>query len=145
MQSKRALKQDEEARKLNAFCRYLRKNPDLFEQHNLHHLMLEDQDKKGKCENIEIEKIEKLEEAPVEIVVEASSEPEPEKKSEPKKKEKKPRKAKKPKEKIPDLESGVEAVLEIEKIPELKREQACPKLEVQEEKESELNAPIIIQ
>lgn len=50
MQSQREIKNEEEKRKLGSFCRYLRKNPELFSEHNLHQLMLDDQDKKGGVE-----------------------------------------------------------------------------------------------
>jgi hypothetical protein len=118
MQSKREIKQNEENRKLAAFCRYIRKNPDLFSEHNLHQLMLDDQNKKGKPLDSEKE-CEKPEE-PIEIVID-KGEKKPEEKLlelpakldeippgpeleefnkvlEEKKKEKKPRKPRKKKE-----------------------------------------------
>lgn len=123
MLSKKAQKQDEEARKLSAFCRYIRKNPDLFIQHNLHDLMLKDQDAKGGIKNAEeikpeIKEPEKIDDAPIEIEIKKE------------KKAKKPRKEKKKKEIIPEISAAP--------VEEIKKEPACPKMEVQEEKESEL-------
>lgn len=131
MQSKKEIKQDEENRKIASFCRYLRKNPNIFGEHNLHQLMLDDQDKKGKpvdsSEKIgNIEKIEEKPEEPIEIVIDKPEEKEEKKeenllpgsdkpeepkveepkleenKSDKKIKEKKPRKPRSKKEKAPE-------------------------------------------
>ena len=99
MLSQREIKEHEEKRKLNSFCRYLRKNPDLFKEHNLHQLMLDDQNKKAP--NIELK--EELKEIPPIEIIKEEPEPEkllgleeikPEEIKEKKKKEKKPRKKK---------------------------------------------------
>lgn len=111
MLSKKELKQQEENRKLAAFCRYLRKNPDLFNEHNLHQLMLEDQNKKcplGPQPAIP----EPVHEEPVEIIIDKPPEKIdepcevvidklPEILAEPELKEKKKRAKKEPKEKKP--------------------------------------------
>ncbi len=130
MQTKKEMKQNEENRKLAAFCRYLRKNPDLFSEHNLHQLMLDDQNKKGKPLEPEKEvpkEIEKLEE-PIEVIIDKPKEdgakleekpmesdlPKPEilipeikeEKKENKKKEPKEKKPRKPKKKKDEKESA---------------------------------------
>lgn len=150
MLSKKELKQQEENRKLAAFCRYLRKNPDLFNEHNLHQLMLDDQNKKG-CP-LESGPEPAIPEEPVEIVIEASSEKidepiaksvEPELKEKKKRvkkepKEKKPRKSKKKEEKLEKVEDKSEE-LKLSDLPEgpypLERQQADPCLDANCESE----------
>lgn len=128
-------KEDLEKRKLLAFCRYLRKNPEFFQAQNLHQLMLDDQSK-------HVKKEEKPKEEKIELPQQSESN-KSEIKIEENKGEEKPKEEKKEKKKRVKKEKKVKGdEVKLEELPKdplpLERQQAQSNLiepgPVQEEK-----------